>query len=333
MRERAERKLWEEKFWEQEQQNSKKIMEDIEKQMRELMKKMDKKLEERISNHGDMDILRPGSVKDHLDRSLEREVNWFENRFPQAQSAQHRNMEEDISMTSWNPGTEQPIAGSIPRNGQESDEKEKLRSKKQESNEEKEDKKLNAEAECMAVMRVMTKQMLELETRETFIDPPPPTQQEIDQTPVEAKKESELFYLDLIRKQKQLDSKLVDIFKNIGQSSSKKYFNSFHLENETRWRTYCYSVARCGYFPPFSQFSVPSASFCGGLTIWRRTGALTITTRTAATQTSAMEQAQSEQTQAEQPQPKQLQPDQVQVKQLQLEQVQPEQVQSEQLQV
>uniref|UniRef100_A0A915I354 Uncharacterized protein n=1 Tax=Romanomermis culicivorax TaxID=13658 RepID=A0A915I354_ROMCU len=42
MRESAEHKLWEENFPEQEQQNSKKIMEEVEKQMRELMKKMDK---------------------------------------------------------------------------------------------------------------------------------------------------------------------------------------------------------------------------------------------------------------------------------------------------
>uniref|UniRef100_A0A915IR75 Uncharacterized protein n=1 Tax=Romanomermis culicivorax TaxID=13658 RepID=A0A915IR75_ROMCU len=53
----------------------------------------------------------------------------------------------------------------------------------------------------MAVTRAMIKQMLEPETQETFIDPLPPTQQEIDQTPEEAKKESELFSLDLIRKQ------------------------------------------------------------------------------------------------------------------------------------
>uniref|UniRef100_A0A915JKQ3 Uncharacterized protein n=1 Tax=Romanomermis culicivorax TaxID=13658 RepID=A0A915JKQ3_ROMCU len=91
-------------------------MEEVEKQMRELMKKMDKKPDERILNPGDMDILPSESVKDHLDRSLERKVNWFENHFALAQNAQHRNIEDDITMTSWNPGTEQPIAGGIPRN-------------------------------------------------------------------------------------------------------------------------------------------------------------------------------------------------------------------------
>uniref|UniRef100_A0A915IL92 Uncharacterized protein n=1 Tax=Romanomermis culicivorax TaxID=13658 RepID=A0A915IL92_ROMCU len=53
------------------------------------------------------------------------------------------------------------------------------------------------EAECMAVTQAMTKQMLEPETQETFIDPPPPMQKEIDQIPEEAKRESELFSLDL----------------------------------------------------------------------------------------------------------------------------------------
>uniref|UniRef100_A0A915I3E5 Uncharacterized protein n=1 Tax=Romanomermis culicivorax TaxID=13658 RepID=A0A915I3E5_ROMCU len=77
-------------------------------------------------------------------------------------------------------------------------EKEKTGGKKQESNDELKDKNLNMEAECMAVTRVMTKQMLEPETQETFIDPPPPTQLEIDQTPEEAKKESKLFSLELI---------------------------------------------------------------------------------------------------------------------------------------
>uniref|UniRef100_A0A915K537 Uncharacterized protein n=1 Tax=Romanomermis culicivorax TaxID=13658 RepID=A0A915K537_ROMCU len=59
-------------------------MEEVEKQMRELMKKMDKKPDEKMSNPGDMEILPSGLVKDHLDRSLERKVNWFENHFAQA---------------------------------------------------------------------------------------------------------------------------------------------------------------------------------------------------------------------------------------------------------
>uniref|UniRef100_A0A915KMX6 Uncharacterized protein n=1 Tax=Romanomermis culicivorax TaxID=13658 RepID=A0A915KMX6_ROMCU len=87
-------------------------------------------------------------------------------------------------------------------------EKEKIRSKKRESNEEIEDKNVNTEPEFMAVTRAMTKQMLEPKTQETFIDPPPPTQQEIDQMPEEAKKESKLFSLELIKKEQQLDSKL-----------------------------------------------------------------------------------------------------------------------------
>uniref|UniRef100_A0A915J5F7 Uncharacterized protein n=1 Tax=Romanomermis culicivorax TaxID=13658 RepID=A0A915J5F7_ROMCU len=88
MQERAERKSLEEKFGELEQQNGKKIMDKVEKQRRELMRKTDNKPEERISNHMDMDIFPFKSVKDHLDRSFERKVNWFKNHVAQVQNAQ-----------------------------------------------------------------------------------------------------------------------------------------------------------------------------------------------------------------------------------------------------
>uniref|UniRef100_A0A915HM37 Uncharacterized protein n=1 Tax=Romanomermis culicivorax TaxID=13658 RepID=A0A915HM37_ROMCU len=64
---------------------------------------MDKKSEEQMVIHEDTGMLQSESVKDHLDRSLERKINWFENHLAQAQNAQHRNMEEDIATTSWNP--------------------------------------------------------------------------------------------------------------------------------------------------------------------------------------------------------------------------------------
>uniref|UniRef100_A0A915I3V6 Integrase catalytic domain-containing protein n=1 Tax=Romanomermis culicivorax TaxID=13658 RepID=A0A915I3V6_ROMCU len=60
-------------------------------------------------------------------------------------------------------------------------------------------------------MQAMTKQMLEPETQETFIDPPPPKQQEIDQTPEETKKESELFSLDLWVEAKCIPDQKVDM--------------------------------------------------------------------------------------------------------------------------
>uniref|UniRef100_A0A915KVE3 Uncharacterized protein n=1 Tax=Romanomermis culicivorax TaxID=13658 RepID=A0A915KVE3_ROMCU len=81
-------------------------------------------------------------------------------------------------------------------------------------------------------MPAMMRQMLEPETQETFINPPLPTQQEIGQIPEEAKKDSELFSPELVKKQQRMDPKLVDIFKNIAKNSLKKYYNSFHLENE-----------------------------------------------------------------------------------------------------
>uniref|UniRef100_A0A915JHP0 Uncharacterized protein n=1 Tax=Romanomermis culicivorax TaxID=13658 RepID=A0A915JHP0_ROMCU len=71
--------------------------------------------------------------------------------------------------------------------------------------------------------------MLEPETQETFIDPSPRAQQEIDQIPGEAKKEVELFSLELIKKQQRLDPKLMDIFKKIAENSSKNL--DFTLES------------------------------------------------------------------------------------------------------
>uniref|UniRef100_A0A915HTQ0 Uncharacterized protein n=1 Tax=Romanomermis culicivorax TaxID=13658 RepID=A0A915HTQ0_ROMCU len=47
-------------------------MEEVEKQVRELMKKMEEKPHERILNPGDMEVLPSEPVEDHLDRSLER---------------------------------------------------------------------------------------------------------------------------------------------------------------------------------------------------------------------------------------------------------------------
>uniref|UniRef100_A0A915KD11 Uncharacterized protein n=1 Tax=Romanomermis culicivorax TaxID=13658 RepID=A0A915KD11_ROMCU len=78
-------------------------MDEVEKQMQELMKKMDKKSEDRMVNQEDMGMLRSESVKDHLDQRLEKKINWFENHFPEAQNALQRNMEEERPTTSWNP--------------------------------------------------------------------------------------------------------------------------------------------------------------------------------------------------------------------------------------
>uniref|UniRef100_A0A915IJU1 Uncharacterized protein n=1 Tax=Romanomermis culicivorax TaxID=13658 RepID=A0A915IJU1_ROMCU len=58
-------------------------MDEVEKQMQESMKKMDKKPEERILNHMDMGILPSEFFKDHLDRSYERKINWFKNHVTQ----------------------------------------------------------------------------------------------------------------------------------------------------------------------------------------------------------------------------------------------------------
>uniref|UniRef100_A0A915I377 Uncharacterized protein n=1 Tax=Romanomermis culicivorax TaxID=13658 RepID=A0A915I377_ROMCU len=65
------------------------------------------------------------------------------------------------------------------KSGSTSEEKEKLKQKR-EGNDEENGKELQVSNECMAVTRAMMKQMLEPETQETFINPPPPTQQEID---------------------------------------------------------------------------------------------------------------------------------------------------------
>uniref|UniRef100_A0A915HQS9 Uncharacterized protein n=1 Tax=Romanomermis culicivorax TaxID=13658 RepID=A0A915HQS9_ROMCU len=64
---------------------------------------MDKKWDERMIVHDDTGMLQSESVKNHLDQSLEKKINWFENHFAQAQNVQHRNMEDDIQTTSWNP--------------------------------------------------------------------------------------------------------------------------------------------------------------------------------------------------------------------------------------
>uniref|UniRef100_A0A915K7P0 Uncharacterized protein n=1 Tax=Romanomermis culicivorax TaxID=13658 RepID=A0A915K7P0_ROMCU len=80
---------------------------------------MDKKSKDRMVNQEDTGMLWSESVKDHLDRSLKRKINWFEDHFTGAQNALQRNMEEERPTTSWNPVREQPIAGSIPQNRQE----------------------------------------------------------------------------------------------------------------------------------------------------------------------------------------------------------------------
>uniref|UniRef100_A0A915J7H9 Uncharacterized protein n=1 Tax=Romanomermis culicivorax TaxID=13658 RepID=A0A915J7H9_ROMCU len=65
----------------------------------------------------------------------------------------------------------------------------------------------------------MTRQMLEPEMQEAFINPPTPTQQEIDQVKKEAKKELELFSIKLVKKQQRLDPKLMHIFKKIAENT------------------------------------------------------------------------------------------------------------------
>uniref|UniRef100_A0A915JHQ9 Uncharacterized protein n=1 Tax=Romanomermis culicivorax TaxID=13658 RepID=A0A915JHQ9_ROMCU len=96
--------LWEEKFRELEQQNTKKFMEEVEKQMHELLETTEmKKIKtgEKIMNYSDTDILSSKSVKDHLDRSLEKKINWLDNHLAQAQNAHRRNLNKDLPSTSW----------------------------------------------------------------------------------------------------------------------------------------------------------------------------------------------------------------------------------------
>uniref|UniRef100_A0A915K920 Uncharacterized protein n=1 Tax=Romanomermis culicivorax TaxID=13658 RepID=A0A915K920_ROMCU len=124
--------------------------------------------------------------------------------------------EETFIWTKWGPGCENALTNFLSR----SDEKEKPKSKQEKSSKEEIDGNLKIEAKCMAVTRAMTRQMLEPMMQEIFIDPPPLTQQEMVQIPEELKKESELFSLELIKKQRRLDSKLMDIFKNIAENKS-----------------------------------------------------------------------------------------------------------------
>uniref|UniRef100_A0A915J1R9 Reverse transcriptase RNase H-like domain-containing protein n=1 Tax=Romanomermis culicivorax TaxID=13658 RepID=A0A915J1R9_ROMCU len=113
-----------------------------------------------------------------------------------------------------------------------SDEKDKPRSRNREGNKEKVDEKAKTEAECTAVMRAMTRQMIEPETQETFIDPPPLMQKEKDQIPVEAKRESELFSLNLSAVQSFEDGKAPDAETTVATDEQSKLFNLWSNKTE-----------------------------------------------------------------------------------------------------